>query len=379
MMVKKDSKRGRIGTRKCSSILFILALAALNLVVMRSPISQLKLNTTIVSNKTSTAIHTSRSQNQLSSAEKDLETSDSDNHKTELRPSCYKSSILPKRIYTVVGLESSGTTFTAEVIKNGLNIRKRREGHLLYRHDSQDKIVINDKTVIDFDMEQEDIQTQHFSLPWGSSCSEREGEETPIVDVVLPTQCSRDHNEEEVQRCCNDMANDLFGFRPNGKRVKYPPRYNLDIVSHKEWYDRYGVDQWMVIVLRDHDISIAARSRSHCADKERLLEEQQAGRDIIIDAINKYILGEDERKVTRETYKFWYAKNFQNQDGVRGGGRRLQAMTSLPSKNRVVLVSYESMMELGQVYIKMLYDTLGIETDFVPEVRNGNSKYVVDK
>uniref|UniRef100_A0A7S3QFV7 Uncharacterized protein n=1 Tax=Chaetoceros debilis TaxID=122233 RepID=A0A7S3QFV7_9STRA len=325
---------------------------------------------------------------------------DSNSSSTMARPSCYKSSILPKRMYTVVGLESSGTTFTTEVIKKGLNIRSRREGHKVYEREreeseeseSESEQGTKTKTIIDFDMEQEDIQVQHFSLPWGSSCKGTNA--THIVDVVLPTQCTRDHgaheqhdDDEEVQRCCNAMADELFDIRPNGKAVKYPPRYNLDVVSHKEWYEKYGVDQWIVIVLRDPDISIAARSKRHCTDTNRLLSEEQIGKDIIIDVINKYILGKDEKKVTRETYKFWYAKNFQDQnmEGIRGRGghqaqRRLQEASTMPpaltSKNRVVLVSYESMMGLGQVYIKMLYDTLEIETDFIPEVKNGNSKYV---
>lgn len=67
---------------------------------------------------------------------------------------------------------------------------------------------------------------------------------------------------------CNAIADELFGFRPNGKAVKYPPRYNLDIVSHKDWYDAHGVDQWMVIVMRDPDISAEARCGSHCKNEE---------------------------------------------------------------------------------------------------------------
>ncbi len=323
------------------------------------------------------------------------------NRKTSSEP--FKYPMLPQRIYTVIGLESSGTSFTARAIKEALNVRKTREAHKYYPLFPMEP----ERTEADLDSEADPVQVQHFSLPWGSSCHQQS--ETPVVDVVLPTPCTRNHedNADQVYHC-NAMADDLFGFRPNGKPVQYPPRYNLDIVSHKKWYDAHGVDQWMVIVMRDPDISAEARRGSHCKDEKRLKEEDQMGTDIILDAINKYVLGVDERKVTRETYKFWYAKNF-NKDASPGimvkknkndGGRKLRASASvtdstshddrrklqvlppagggtlLPKGNNVVLVSYESMMKLGDVYLKMLYEALEIDTDYVPTVKNGNTKYV---
>lgn len=301
--------------------------------------------------------------------------------------------MLPQRIYTIVGLESSGTSFTARAIKMALGIRKTREAHKYYPLFPQER----ERTEPDLDSESDPVQVQHFSLPWGSSCDAVK--ETPIVDVVLPTPCTRDHqdNVEHVYHC-NAMADELFGFRPNGKPVQYPPRYNLDIVSHKMWYDAHGVDQWIVIVMRDPDISAAARRSSHCKDLDRLKEEEEAGTDIILDAINKFVLGVNERRVTRDTYKFWYAKNFNSdaapgvivKKNVRGGGgenqedrRKLQmspvngsAGTLLPKGDNVVLVSYESMLKLGDLYLKMLFEALEIETDYIPHVKNGNSKYV---
>lgn len=320
----------------------------------------------------------------------DVHVEESDDSSSLPRPSCYQSSILPKRIYTVVGLESSGTSFTTKAIKEGLGIDHTREGATPYSvqpWELREQGLDDTMFIPDYEMEKTEIQTQHFSLPEGGNCMGLE--ETPIVDVVLPSQCTRDHplsehDNEEVQRCCNEMADELFGIRPNGAPVKYPNRYILDIVSHKDWYDAHGVDQWIIIVLRDPDISIAARSHKHCKDMDRLLEEEQAGKDVIIDAINKYILEDDERRVTRETYNFWYAKNFQNEtmEGVNNSkvrGRKLRATSPITSKNNVVLVSYESMMGLGDVYIKMLYKTLDIETDFHPKMQNGNTKYVVKK
>jgi hypothetical protein len=78
------------------------------------------------------------------------------------------------------------------------------------------------------------------------------------------------------------------------------------------------------------------------------------------------------KKATRETYDFWHALTFQPIHGV---GKKL-AMSSLPNGNNVVLVSYESLMMLKEPYVKMLYEALGIESNYMPSIRDGNLKYV---
>jgi hypothetical protein len=267
-------------------------------------------------------------------------------------------SILPKRIYSVIGLEDSGTQFVAGIIKDALKIETYREGSNPCKRNGIKAPCREDL----------DVQVQHFSLPWGAFCTPNR--ETPIVDVVLPSQCSRDQKENQEIDQCDAMTKELWGFEMNGSRTKYPPRYNLDIISHKEWYDSHGVEQFIIIVIRDEDISASAR-RKHCPNPELLKQEEEVGTDIIVDAINAYILKEGERKVTRETYKFWHADSFQNNHH----GRKLSA---LPFGNNVVLVSYESLVKLEGTYIKMLYNVLGIESDYVPDIKNGNSKYVIN-
>ena len=46
------------------------------------------------------------------------------------------------------------------------------------------------------------------------------------------------------------------------------------------------------------------------------------------------------------------------------------------SGNGFVLLSYETLISLGDTYIQMLYETLGIQSDYLPEFRDGNLKYV---
>merc|ERR1712038_1499222 len=93
----------------------------------------------------------------------------------------------------------------------------------------------------------------------------------PVLDVVLPPQCSpggTGHAE------CAQMTNDVWGFSSN--KIKYPKRYNLDIVSHKEAMSKWGVEQFFIIVLRDSDTSHKARKRNyHCTIESLARKEEE--------------------------------------------------------------------------------------------------------
>jgi hypothetical protein len=83
-----------------------------------------------------------------------------------------------------------------------------------------------------------------------------------------------------------------------------------------------------------------------------------------------FILKEGERKVTRKTYpQVLECRLFP---------KPWRKLNALPFGNNVVLVSYESLVKLEGTYIKMLYNVLGIESDYVPDIKNGNSKYVIN-
>eukprot|EP00594_Rhizosolenia_setigera_P006080 CAMPEP_0178951124 /NCGR_PEP_ID=MMETSP0789-20121207/7043_1 /TAXON_ID=3005 /ORGANISM="Rhizosolenia setigera, Strain CCMP 1694" /LENGTH=159 /DNA_ID=CAMNT_0020631945 /DNA_START=162 /DNA_END=641 /DNA_ORIENTATION=+ len=124
------------------------------------------------------------------------------------------------------------------------------------------------------------------------------------------------------------------------------------------------------IIVRDKTISATARLREHCTDQKLLEEEERIGTSILIDTINKYILHENDHENENEHFISNYKWN----------PRSLSASSS-PLKNgtgnnNVVLVSYESMIKLGAPYIQMLYESLDIESDFVPDIQNENQKYV---
>jgi hypothetical protein len=297
----------------------------------------------------------------------DTTTNSTDDFPATKNPAPSLSPLLPKRIYSVIGLEDSGTQFVSRLIRDALGISQYREGSFP---------CFNSRTKRNQCSESLDVQVQHFSLPWGSTCQANPN--PPVVDVVLPSQCTRTQRTDQERDECREMVNSIWGFEKNDKRaIKYPARYQLDIVSHKSWYDAQGVEQFFVIVVRDQKISFVARTK-HCSNPKLRQEEEDVGTDIIVDAINTFILNKNSsshQNVTRETYQYWAAQQFQYQHG---GHKHRRKLSALPFGNNVVVVSYESLVKLGKTYVEMLYEVLGIDSDYFPEILNSNEKYVMD-
>jgi len=279
-------------------------------------------------------------------------------------------SILPKKIYSVIGLESSGTQFVSKLLEDALHTGPYREGSRPCNETCNDGTpkCENMKHISEQHScrESSDVLVQHFSLPWGGSCHFHPN--PPIIDVVLPSQCTRDQvNQTEIEEC-NAMTKDIWGLELNGKPFQYPTRYQLDITANKKWYDEQGVEQYFIIVIRDAKISYLAR-HSHCNSAHLRNQEEEVGTQLIMEAINTFILQDVNEEVTNKTLYQWVASQYQEHRN----GRMLSA---LPSRNNVVVVSYESLVKLGGTYVKMLYDTLGIDSDIIPDIRDSNEKYL---
>mmetsp|Transcript_26748 Transcript_26748/g.61565 ORF Transcript_26748/g.61565 Transcript_26748/m.61565 type:complete len:259 (-) Transcript_26748:628-1404(-) len=188
---------------------------------------------------------------------------------------------------------------------------------------------------------------------------------------------------------CAAMAHETDQTVEDG-RVVYPKRFIVDLVANKEWYDAQGVEQWYVVVVRDQTASRMSRQHSpvHCANLTLLMEEEEIGTDSIARAIHKYILKEDgerRRMPTATTIGAWYRETFSQYADIGGIDRddpvrlrrRLISGSALPSGNNVVLVSYEILMKLPELYIKLIYEALNIESNYVPTAKDGNHKYMV--
>lgn len=301
-------------------------------------------------------------------------------------------SILPDKIYSVIGLEGSGAKYVSSVIRDALNQTEYREGDFPYVNQENNEL---------------DVQVQHFSLPQGGTCDETRSTEVDILDVVMPPQCSRARKgkmfaTETIHKEygeCGQMAHEIWNVPNTTNIITHPKRYLLDIVSQKEWYDAHGVEQYFIIVTRDRYISRVSKLRRHCKNFSQLRKEEEMGRKIIEDAINKYIVWSDTKgkMVTRENSRFWRYdldndelnhdkielndKNETQYTNSTSSRRKLSLndSVSVSIKNNVVLISYESLVLLRETYVRMLLEALDIQTppDFkVSNIINGNKKYL---
>lgn len=295
----------------------------------------------------------------------------------------YPQSVLPDKVFTIIGLESSGTTFMADTIRNALGLRMMG---MKERYEVSGEGYSNHYLESDPDTKYWS-EVQHVSLPWGGlDC--RQDPRQHLVEVLYPALCTklmRDHMTlfkvfasrnatpperlqagpfvqgpesdnvfrpyrapEEMKRPVLDECSSLVG-----NQWTYPTRYSLNLTSHLDWYQDHGVDAKAIIVMRDATISRRAR-RQHCSNSTFLAMEEDLGREILEEAIRKYI---HPAKST--------------------SGRRRLIHSS--ADGRVVLMSYELLNQLKDGYLDVLYNNLGINSSFGPIWKDGNVKHVINE
>jgi len=107
-------------------------------------------------------------------------------------------------------------------------------------------------------------------------------------------------------------------------------------------------------------------------------EEDGVATDIINQAIQNFILEEIGEQITKrkDNTLLWDPTKVQLVNNENdNASEELLATSLLPSRNNVLLVSYETLMTLQGSYTKQIYEALGIESDHIPMFRDGNSKY----
>ena len=125
---------------------------------------------------------------------------------------------------------------------------------------------------------------------------------------------------------------------------KYPTRYFVNITSHIEYYLALSIDIQVVVVMRDHSISMKERLRNDCPEVGVAEKEDEVALSIIKEAYTKY--------------------------GKHG------SMLKRGDKQRVIAVSYEGLLELKDAYLFDIYHQLGINSTYVPTFDDENAKYV---
>lgn len=249
-----------------------------------------------------------------------------------------KASILPKKLITVVGLEGSGLSFVSTTLRAASTFDSTEVQHISLpqgRRTCEKSDSININTNVVGALVPEDCfryETQHYVG----------NDELNGIDPLIATKCQEQlHISSEI----NNIKGNLSGF------ALYPERYYVNVTSHIQWYLSRGVDIKVVLLLRDRTISKNEKIRSHC----RIPEVADAENDIAME-------------IMREAYRTYgksgalHASAHPDDDG--------------DDDARVILVSYEGLMQLKQPYLFQLYNSLGLKSTYVPDFVDENRKYV---
>jgi hypothetical protein len=231
-----------------------------------------------------------------------------------------QNNILPDILITVVGLESSGTTFVYDTLSKALGVA-RKEG-------------LEEKT-----NQKGTIRVQHLSLPNGwfrkndAIGYPHRFEPLEIIPVYVPKRCSmpegRVQQSSSYRRPPRRSPPECEPFGPT--LVQSPPRYFVNITSHIEWHRAQGVDARAVVVVRDPALHFHGILHNHCENETAVYEQYKTGRALLKHAVQHV---------------------------------------------HPVVVSYETLMTLQGDYLIEIYKQLNISSSFIPSFKNGNVKYV---
>eukprot|EP00934_Nitzschia_sp_Nitz4_P003242 Nitzschia sp. Nitz4//scaffold24_size164493//80519//81628//NITZ4_002329-RA/size164493-processed-gene-0.108-mRNA-1//-1//CDS//3329544117//3232//frame0 len=253
---------------------------------------------------------------------------------TESYPREPVSSILPKKLYVVYGLESSGTTFTTQAIAANLNITDLK-GDFLQTLDGE-------------------IQVQHISLPWGGldmkqlprGTRQRDAQlNLPILPVLYPLGCQVDNQRGKAPPALVKVNKPECASIMGHQVLVRPSRFFVDITTHVEWFRERGVQVYPIMVVRDTYLHFEGiidhtnNKNSHCPYPDAAYKQMEIGRAIMAETIQ----------------------------------------TSNPV--HPTLVSYEAMMTLQTPYIDQLFRQLDMTTPArsPPKLKNGNTKHVTSQ
>lgn len=225
-----------------------------------------------------------------------------------------KSPLIKKRHIAIFGLESSGTEFYTQTIAKASGIWPRNMK--TYRQEYGDP--------------KDDISVIHQSLPWGSTCV---GDTSKTIPYLLPAECRCGGRIFYEQECS------LIGF--NNCSSLCEGRHMVNITNHIRWYQEQGSIATALIVVRDKNVELLSASKLHCPIKKRQELEIKNGVELMSEAI-----------------------------------RSLSSKPNIGNLPSVVIASYETLIALGAPYLFHLYKELGISTDFVPILKDGNEHYV---
>lgn len=235
----------------------------------------------------------------------------------QMQPTAHShQKILPKDLYVVYGLESSGTTITAETIARAVGIPADDQVGDIFK--SSDHMT----------------QVHHISLPMGRLEGEHPGLQPkpsirplPMIPVLYPSECkmpSEGHGDSQLEEQgeCRSIMGDV--------RPSIPARFFVNISSHVNWYRDRGVLVHPIMVVRDPLLHFQGILENHCENDTVAYAQYEHGRTILVESL-----------------------------------QRLQP----------TMVSYETLLTLQGAYIQQIYRQLKIHSDDSPMFKNGNIRH----
>uniref|UniRef100_A0A7S2LNH8 Uncharacterized protein n=1 Tax=Leptocylindrus danicus TaxID=163516 RepID=A0A7S2LNH8_9STRA len=256
--------------------------------------------------------------------------------------------ILPKRLISVFGLESSGTRLLTKAIAVASGAATIGNAGGVGGFDGR----------LDRYKKLRGIEVQHLSLPFGSTCQEVyrgsnviEQARQYTLSVLTPRECgvsdenSWDHSllwaptnrkrastyaDRILSKYCHDAGLNDF--------TRAPKRFFVNVTSHIRWYLDRGVQATAVLVLRDKTIQHMSKVKNHCNSQPSAYAEDSYGMQIMTEAFEK-----------------------------------LSYDVENPS---LVLVSYEMLMNIGDPYLFSIFEKLGIQSSYTPDLKDGNKVYL---
>lgn len=206
-----------------------------------------------------------------------------------------------------------------------------------------------------------DWEIQNLALPQGWKCKSN-GPVADLVEALVPADCFRFESSlampkdpivlEKWQNEVN-IAEDSTswtcgakcGSGRNDGLALYPKRFFVNVTSHIEWFLSRGVDITVIYAMRDHSISMKERLKDDCPILEVAEKEDAMAMAIMKEAYEKY--------------------------GKQGSHLK-------NGNERVIVVSYEGLLEFKEVYLFDLYHQLGMNSTYAPAFIDENAKYVTD-
>jgi len=253
--------------------------------------------------------------------------------------------VLPKRVISVVGADRSSTLFLSAALAAATGCSHTGG-------ESSQHAVSEDGA----------FEIQYMPLPWDHSCevnsalsevSERNVNDTQILlDSIAPVQCFSPSDVSILQKCKHDASISQEVFEEVSSRQQaedmvslLPNRYFVNVTSHIEWYLSRDIDISVVLVMRD--TSISKKEWISCGISSTL-----------VDASFEKSMG-----LMKEAFVAY---------GMHG------SRVPKVGTERVLIVSYEGLMEMKDSYLYEVYNELGIDSTFLPSFIDGNAKYIID-